>query len=50
MMMFLMDVLAAAYRNDDLKFVAIDQSLGGKSAARHDIPVPFKGYTFICQS
>ena len=39
MVVFLLDVLAAAYRDDDFQFVAIGQSLSGKCAAWHDVSI-----------
>ncbi len=37
-------MLAAAHSDDDLQLVAFNQCLGGKGAARHDIPIAFDGY------
>jgi hypothetical protein len=48
--LFLIDVLPAAYRDDHFQFVAIDQCLSSECATRYDVPIALKGDAFAGQS
>ncbi len=45
-----MNCSAAANRDDDLEFVALEQALGAKRAARDDLAVPFQRDALAGQS